>query len=133
MIATDIFPILAFCFGFIITRCLPSRPRSNEMGDRSEEAAGIRLGSSSKDDGIDIERGIPNAQCGMHVARRTPQSTKEGSSSLFDEEKDRARGREVRLAAALDRLPKKQRRKKRSDGNAPLRGPLVPPAMTWGV
>lgn len=103
------------------------------MGDRSEEAAGIRLGSSSKDDGIDIELGSPcNAQCNG-LARRTPQSTKEGSSSLFDEEKDRARGREVRLAAALDRLPKKQRRKKRSDGNAPLRGPLVPPAMTWGV
>eukprot|EP00985_Skeletonema_marinoi_P000467 scaffold179_cov66-Skeletonema_marinoi.AAC.2 len=93
MIATDIFPILAFCFGFIITRCLSSRPRSNEMGGRSEEAAGIRLGSSSKDDGIDIERGSPNAQCGMHgLDRRTPQSTKEGSSSLFDEEKDRARG-----------------------------------------
>eukprot|EP00984_Skeletonema_dohrnii_P019739 scaffold9508_cov178-Skeletonema_dohrnii-CCMP3373.AAC.3 len=127
MIATDIFPILAFCFGFIITRCLSSRPRSNETGDRSEGAAGIRLGSSSKDDGIDIELGSPcNAQCNG-LARRAPQSTKEVG------EKDRAQGREVRLAAALDRIPKKQKRKKRSHGNAPLRGPLVPPAMTWGV
>ena len=91
MIATDIFPILAFCFGFIITRCLPSRPRSNEMGDRSEEAAGIRLGSSSKDDGIDIERGSPNAQCNG-LARRTPNRQKKDPAHYLTKRKTEHRG-----------------------------------------
>lgn len=119
MIATDIFPIMAFCFGFITTRFLSSRPRTDEMRGRSGEAT---LGDSA------------HTQC--HSLTRSPSQSSKGVAISFGEiEEDREQGRELRMLAALSRTPAKQRqrRKEKSVRNAPLRGPLSSLPMKWSV
>lgn len=102
---TDIFPPLAFCFGFIVTRFLSSR-QSNDG------AAGSRLGK------VDIELG---------GAQKPPQSTEEVSISLGNKEEDR----ELQLMAAMGRIPKEQKRKKRSNRSHQGLHPMT--TMRWNV
>ena len=64
----DIFPPMAFCFGFIVTRFLSSRPQSNDGG-----APGLRLENK-----VDIELGD---------AQKPPQSTEEVSISFSNKRK----------------------------------------------
>eukprot|EP00986_Skeletonema_menzelii_P002390 scaffold647_cov150-Skeletonema_menzelii.AAC.37 len=107
---TDVFPPLAFCFGFIVTRLLSSRTRGNERSG-SERATGF----------VDVELG-ESAPCdNTQEARTPPQSSKEVSISFSNNDKDR----ELRMTAALGRIPRKQRREKRSVYNAPT--------MRWNV
>ena len=80
----DIFPPLAFCLGFIVTRFLSSRPQNNDGG-----ASGFRLENNVH---TDIELGD---------AQKPPQSTEEVSISLSNKEEDR----ELRLMAAMGRIP----------------------------
>ena len=105
---TDIFPPLAFCFGFIVTRFLSSRPQSNDG------AAGSRLGNKD----TDIELGD---------AQKPPQSTEEVFISYSNEEEDR----ELRMMAAMGRIPKEQRRKKRSNRSHQGLHPMT--TMRWHV
>jgi hypothetical protein len=134
MIAEDIFPIaFGMSIGFIITHSLSSRSRRNGMRDRSTSSrgVGIRLGNRvDVEDYLDIERGEPSNTQRDSLARRAPQSTKEAGT---DEEEIRVERRELRLNAVLSQLPQKQKRKKRSVGNAPLRGPHSRQEMRWDV
>ncbi len=131
MIAKDIFPILAFCFGFIVTRVLSSHPRTNEMRGRSEEATGIRLCLWSNLKDVELG-GSSHTQC-QSLTRRPPQSTKELAISFGNVGEHREQGRELRMMAALGRIPEKQRRNERSVRDAPLRGPLSQQPMKWSV
>ena len=112
---TDAFPPLAFCFGFIVTRLLSSRTRGNERSG-SERATGFRLEHK-----VDVELGERNPCDNTQDARTPPQSSKEVSISFSNNDEDR----ELRMTAALGRIPRKQRREKRSVYNAPT--------MRWNV